>query len=528
MKHTCADGCEVLLVGYEEWENLGLRSIAAFLAERGVKVLVHRYDGSAKAQVLDAVHRTRPRIVGFSLIFQRMLYDFAALIEYLRSRGVTAHLTIGGHFPTVEPAAILKTIPGLDSVVRCEGEQTLWELRNCLDTPVSWARVKGLAYRTDGDVRMTPPRPLIPNLDDLPFPLRSDQMTTHRGLGICPILSSRGCYYDCSFCSIHQFYGQAPGPRRRARSPGNVVREMVELFRERDMRIFIFDDDDFVMKSRQQRRWVEEFLGELRKSRIAEQIMWRISCRIDDLEPESIKRMREVGLASIYLGIESGNEQGLKAFNKHYRVADVRQALQLLDDLDMPFEFGFMILNPDCTFATIREDLAFLKDVGSTGRATVHFTKTVPYAGTSMACRLHREGRLQGTLAAPDYTYADSRLELLQSFFTRAFHFRNFENNGLVERLRHAKFDVVVLDRFFSHQYDTKAYARAISDMIRSANGQCVETMSMAVNLMTQCSEQEILGHWPILERLAQEEKAVESSITMSLDGLMRRYGYPL
>lgn len=528
MKRKRIDDCDVLLVGYEEWENLGLRSIAAFLAQQGVKVLVHRYDRSAKAQVLEAVRRTRPRLIGFSLIFQRMLDDFAALIEYLRAHGVTAHLTMGGHFPTVEPAATLRAIPGLDSVVRCEGEHTLLALWNGLDAPASWANVEGLAYRAKGKIRLTPPRPLIPNLDDLPFPLRSDQRTTHRGLGICPILSSRGCYYDCSFCSIHQFYRQAPGPRRRTRSPANVVREMVELFRERQMRIFIFDDDDFVMRSGQQRRWVDEFLGELRRSGIADQIVWRISCRIDDLEPESIRKMRELGLVSIYLGIESGNEQGLKTFNKHYRVADVYKALELLETLEMPFEFGFMVLHPDTTFATITDDIAFLKNVGSTGHATVHFTKTVPYAGTAMACRLQQEGRLQGTLAAPDYAYADSRLELLQWFFTQAFHFRNFDNNGLVERLRHAKFDVVVLNRFFSRQYDTKAYAHAITEIIRQANAQCVQTMSMAVNLMAQCSEREVLDHWPILERLIQEEKAVEAGLTTSLDWLMRRHGYPV
>ncbi len=518
---------DILLVGYEEWENLGLRSIAAFLAERGLRVRVQSCDNWSGAKVLDAVRRERPRIVGFSLIFQRMLYEFAALIGFLRTNGVTAHLTMGGHFPTMEPAATLEAIAGLDSVVRCEGEHTLFELFKCIDRSGSWPKIKGLAYRKNGEIELTPPRPLIRNLDGLPFPLRSDQTITHRGLGICPILSSRGCHYDCSFCSIHQFYSQAPGPRRRTRSPRNVAQEIVQLFHERGIRIFIFDDDDFVMRSRQQRQWIDEFLVEIRKSRIGDQILWRVSCRIDDLEPESIKKMMDVGLASIYLGIESGNVQGLKTFNKHYSVAEIYKALEMLYDLEMPFEFGFMILNPDSTLATVRDDITFLKDIGATGRAVVHFTKTVPYAGTSMACRLRAENRLQGTLAAPDYAYDDSRLELLQSFFTQAFHFRNFDNNGLVERLRHAKFDAVVLSRFFSKQYDAESYAKAISGMICQANTQCLETMSMAVNLMAQCSEREIFDNWPVLERLTQQEKAVESSITASLNGLMRCYGYP-
>jgi radical SAM superfamily enzyme YgiQ (UPF0313 family) len=313
---------------------------------------------------------------------------------------------------------------------------------------------------------------------------------------------------------------------RRTRSPRNIVQEIVQLFHERRIRIFIFDDDDFVMRSRQQRQWIEDFVGELEKSKISDQIVWRISCRIDDLEPESIKKMTDVGLVSIYLGIESGNNKGLKIFNKHYSLADIHKALRLLYDLEMPFEFGFMILNPDSTFATVKDDIAFLKDIGSTGRAVVHFTKTVPYAGTPISHRLRQEGKLEGTIAAPDYTYADPRLSLLQSFFSQAFHFRNFENNGLVERLRHAKFDAVVLSRFFSKQYDAESYANAIRDMICQANAQCLETMSMAANFMAECNEQEILDNWHVLERLIQQEKAVESSVTASLDWLMRCYNY--
>lgn len=526
MRDECQSSWDILLVGYEEWENLGLRSIAAFLAEHGVKVHVQPYDSSSRSRVLDAVRRGRPRIVGFSLIFQRMLYDFAALIGFLRANGVTAHFTMGGHFPTVEPAVTLDAISGLDSVVRCEGEHTLLELFNHIDRPASWAGIKGLAYRKNGEIELTPPRPLIQNLDELPFPLRSDQTITHRGLGICPILSSRGCHYDCSFCSIHQFYSQAPGPKRRTRSPHNIVQEIMQLLHQRGIRIFIFDDDDFMMRSRQQQRWIEDFVGELGRNKIADQILWRVSCRIDDLEPESIKKMMDVGLASIYLGIESGNNRGLRTFNKHYSVSDIYKALELLYDLGMPFEFGFMILNPDSTFATVKDDIAFLKDIGSTGRAVVHFTKTVPYAGTPIACRLRREGKLKGTIAAPDYTYADSKLSLLQSFFTQAFHFRNFDNNGLVERLRLAKFDAVVLSRFFSKQYSTESYANAIAELICQANAQCLETMSMAANFMAQCGEREILENWKVLEHLTQQEKAVESSITASLNWLMRSYNY--
>ncbi|MCK4816764.1 cobalamin-dependent protein, partial [bacterium] len=213
---------DILLIGYEEWENIGLRSIAAFLNEHSVKVEILPCDKIPKENILSIIQREKPKIVGFSLIFQRMLYEFADLIDYLRQNGVTTHFTIGGHFPSIEFKNTLKSIQGLNSVIRGEGEETLLELFHHLDKPDSWKQIKGFSYLSDEEIMVTPPRPLIQNLNNLPHPVRIDQVVTQRGLGLCSILASRGCYYNCSFCSIHQFYSGSPGPKRRSRSPTNV------------------------------------------------------------------------------------------------------------------------------------------------------------------------------------------------------------------------------------------------------------------------------------------------------------------
>lgn len=190
------------------------------------------------------------------------------------------------------------------------------------------------------------PRPLIQNLDSLPYPLRSDRVATHRGLGISSILASRGCYYNCSFCSIREFYREPPGLKRRSRSPSNVAQEMKQLFIKRGTRIFIFKDDDLPMKGRMHRQWIRDFVHELKKRNITDSIVWRISSRVDDLDAELIEEMKEAGLISLYLGIESGSNQGLRTFNKQYTVDDIYKALRTLQKSEMPFEFGFMIFDP--------------------------------------------------------------------------------------------------------------------------------------------------------------------------------------
>lgn len=516
---------DVLLIGYEGQENLGLRSIAAFLQQGGIRVGIVPLHEATREEILARIRHADPKIVGLSLIFQRMLDDYAGLIEYLRDNGVTAHITIGGHFPTFEYEYLLSTVPGLDTVVRYEGEETLLELYNNLDRPESWPLIKGLAFRQQGETWATPLRPLISDLDALPFPVRKSQGATHRGIGIRSIAGSRGCYYDCSFCSIHEFYRRS-GPTRRTRSPDNLVREMESLFRDFGVRIFIFQDDDMFMRGQRHRVWLENLLGELEARKLSEEILWRVSCRVDDVDAGLLRNMKAAGLASVYLGIESGSEQGLKTFSKRYHVGDIYRSLELLKEIDLPFEFGFMLLEPYSTIQSVRENIDFLKTIGNYGDSLVHFCKMSPYAGTPIAQRLAAEKRLEGTKSCPDYRFLDPRLDLLQTFYSNTFNFRNFDDSGLVERLRFAKFDACVVEKFFAHEYDAEAYRASVRELIRQSNESALETMSLAATFVEDHTVEEIIDHWQVLEELHLQSTAVEQQISAALDRLMIEYSF--
>lgn len=512
---------DVILIGYEEVENLGLRYIASFLTKNGKSVKIIPYEKYSREDILNIVIQTSPKVIGFSLIFQRMLPEFEELISYLRQNGVDSHFTIGGHFPTVEPLYTLKSIPGLNSVIRCEGEETLNELIDKLDLHEQWDQIRGVAFRNNGKNIVNPSRPLMVNLDNLPFPIREKSFLSQRGINLCSIIASRGCYYNCSFCSIQKFYNEPHGPKRRTRSPKNVVQEMEMLFSEYGVRIFIFEDDDIVMRGYKQKEWIYEMINQLKKKKIHNDILWRISCRIDDINSELLKRMTDVGLMCVYTGIESGSTEGLKIYNKHYTIDDVYRSLEILAQNEISFEFGFMLLHPYSNFDLIKQDISFLKKMRSFGDAVVHFTKMVPYAGTPIADKLMKEGRLKKPIHLPDYDYIDSKLSLLQHFFTEAFHFRNFDRNGLVEQLRYAKFDSMVANKFFSQSQNKLNYMNTLKELIFQCNDKCLETMSKAVNLMDEYSEFDILKYWPLLDHFTQEEKVVESQITLNLRILM-------
>ena len=514
-----SSGCDILLVGYEDDENLGLRYISAFLRDHGVKVEIEPYQKSAKDAILERIRKEKPKIVGFSLIFQRMLSDFKELIEYLRESGVAAHFTMGGHFPTIEFQKVLEMIPGLDTVVLHEGEETMLELYRNLNSPDLWPKIRGIAYREGMSIRVTLPRQLIRDLDSLPFPVRHDELRTHMGLGMVSVLASRGCYYNCSFCSIREFYKDAPGPRRRSRSPRNVVKELEQLF-EKGARIFNFRDDDFSLKKGSQQEWIEELAEELRKTGLADQILWRVSCRVDEVDEDIVKMLKEVGLEFLYLGIESGSDQGLKTFNKHYDVNETYLTLDVLEKTKMNFEYGFMLLDPDTDFNSIRDNIHFLKELGKNGRVVVHFTKMLPYAGTPIAGRLKQEGRLKGTIDSPEYSYHDSRIDLMEIFLTQSFNHMLFDFGGLVNRLQSAQFSAVVLDKFYHYLFDTKAYTESVRNLIIKCNERTLETMTLAEKFIENKSHEEILQNWNELEMLSEKALNTQSRIKAELDDL--------
>jgi radical SAM superfamily enzyme YgiQ (UPF0313 family) len=514
---------DALFVGYEDQENLGLRWITAALNSGGWRAAVQQHTPGSASAVLSAIEARRPKLVGFSLIHQPLLEEFGALMRALREAGVTAHFTCGGHYPSLRPRETLEALPHLDSVVRFEGELTTLELMEHLEAPECWPAIRGLAFRQGAGVAITPPRPLIPDLDSLPLPVRSEPHLTGRGIRVAPMLASRGCMNDCSFCSIRRFYGGAPGPLRRVRSPEAVVGEMRELFDRDSVRFFVFHDDDFAARSRQQRQWLAEYLDALDRAGLGDQIGWRVACRVDDVDEDVIAACARRGLVFVFLGVESGSPAGLRSMNKHVTVEQNLQAIATLKKLDTAFEMGFMLLDPDSTVDSIQEDIDFLREVTADGRCPASFTKMLPYAGTPIEDRLAREGRLRGTAARPDYGYLDARLDWFGLFASRSFEFRNFDWFGLVKRLRLARFDRVLASRFEPGP-GVDEYDRELTRLTALANRLALDTLQRALDFVKARDGLSIARDLPALDYLTRIEMEADAGLQRELDAILVRH----
>ena len=430
----------VLLVGFQDQDNLGLRYLASSLLAAGHEVRIESF-GKDAAHLIDIVHQWGPDIIGFSMIFQFMAPDFKVVIKDLRKAGITAHLTMGGHYASFAPDTLIQMIPELDSIVRFEGELTLVELANAIAKDKPWKDTLGIAWHDSAGLHINPHREVPASLDDLPWPERRDMDYLAQSLPIASVLASRGCPWECSFCSIITFYQGNGTQGRRRRDPLQVVDEMEYLVRERGVRIILFQDDDFLAGGKPAREWALTIGRELISRGLHQRLRFKFSCRSDEVREDILTPLIEAGLTHVYLGVEAGDPDALKTLNKHITPEVHFRAGEVLRKLNITFDFGFMLMEPWSTITTVRNNLFFLRDFCSEGYTVAGFCRTLPYVGTPMEQRLRNEGRLHGPALEADYRFLDPRLDTFFEFSLLAFAGRNFGSDATWDRLRGLQFE---------------------------------------------------------------------------------------
>ena len=466
-----AMGKSVALIGFLQQGNLGLGYLSATLRKSGFEVELIDFEADFE-DIYERLRNRQPIIVGFSLIFQFYLPRFAELVRTLRHRGVSCHFTMGGHFPSLSSHETLEAIPELDTVVRFEGEMTLLELADRVSTGRDWRDVPGIVYRDQGRLVQSAPRPLIHDLDELPYPDRNfepEEILGHRAM---PLLASRGCARTCSFCSIHTFYRAAPGKVVRTRRPAEVVREMAWLHRERGITIFLFQDDDFPLFGPAWKRWTRDLLGELHRANLPGNVVWKINCRADALDEQLFREMKDAGLYLVYMGLESGTEGGLATLNKGITVEQNIRAVELLKRLELMYEFGFMMFDPSSTFQSIRDNLNFLRTITEDGSAAAIFCRMLPYDGTPIKDELLKAGRLRGDVSNPEYDFLDPRIDAFYELLNKVMKITGWIHGhpSLSLRLNWAWNEISIIERLFPRVGGIDEYKTQLREITKASN----------------------------------------------------------
>src|SRR5690554_4733078 len=231
-------------------ECLSLEMLAAIAKRDGfhVKIIDFNLEQISMAEFQKILVALNPFIIGITLT--ELSIDIThELLSSIREKLVDIHITVGGYYPSYNYAEILQRYCEIDSVVRGEGEITFSELLFHVSNSKDWKEIAGIAYRQKNEIKVTAPRKLINDLDQLPFADREYYYTNKNKLirDIPHIYSSRGCFGHCSFCSIHPFYGMSNENKKwRSRSPKKVIEEIDRLNNNYGYNEFVFFDDNFI------------------------------------------------------------------------------------------------------------------------------------------------------------------------------------------------------------------------------------------------------------------------------------------
>jgi len=180
-------------------------------------------------------------------------------------------------------------------------------------------------------------------------------------------------------------------------------------------------------------------------------VIWKMNCRADAVERDLFIRMRDAGLYLVYMGLESGSEEGLETLHKQITVEQNIKAVNLLKDIGLMFEYGFMLLDPSSTFETIRENINFLRTILDDGCLPVTFCRMLPYDGTPIKDELVRTGRIRGDICNPDYDFLDPKIGEFYEALTKVVSLTGWIHGlkAVTNQLSWAWHEVATIERLF-------------------------------------------------------------------------------
>jgi len=286
---------------------------------------------------------------------------------------------MGGPHPCFVDEEVLAT-GQVDFVVHGEGEITLHELLVELQKERGqFSGVKGISFAQNGQIMRTPRREFIADLDQLPLPARhlvdmnNYRQTKFGDRDITPVITSRGCPSNCSFCSSSTFFGR----EWRSRSVPSILQEIEDLYRRYQFNAIAFVDDNFTLSPQRVMELSEGIIqGKL-------EIWWWNFSRVDTIvrnEP-MLKKMRRAGAKTIYIGLESAHRQSLEEFGKGSDIGMAERAVEVLKRNGFEIFASYILGGLSETAKAVNETIRWAKRLDTN---VAQFSILTPYPGTAL------------------------------------------------------------------------------------------------------------------------------------------------
>lgn len=358
--------------------RLGIAIIATILNKNGFKVKAYCEDFAA----IDYNEVKDADLVGISSITSTSTRSYK-LINEIKKINPDVPIVMGGAHSTFMPEEVIEN--GTDYAVRGEGERTILELIDAIEGKINFEDVKGLSFKKDGNFIHNEDRELIENLDELPYPDWS-LLENHEEINYMPIQTSRGCPYNCKFCSVIKVFGR----KYRFRSVDSVIAEIKHLLKifegTKAKRIFFYDDNFSANRKR-----VKSLLNKILDQKI-NMPTWFSQDRLDISEDEElVELMAKAGCKRIMAGIESINPKTLQEYNKGQKVEGIKEAISVLHKHGIGVHGMFVLGGENDDIDSIKKTMSFIIE---NKIDTVQIMMLIPFPGTEIYNEYKQQGRM--------------------------------------------------------------------------------------------------------------------------------------
>ena len=371
-----------------------------------------------------------PDVVAVSSLATCNAYTVVRTLDTAKKVNPDVFTVTGGQHFTALTGESLQEYTCIDAIVMGEGEETLVDLLNTLESHGKLADVKGLAHRHNEGVVITPPRPLIEDLNSLPMPgyhFVEDHMDRYHFKMMAGdsryviIEGSRGCDHDCTFCSQCNFWEH----RWRTKSGKRIADEFEYCRNNYGSEFLWLTDDNFAFGER-----TDVLFKELINRGLGDELYWFVQARVDDIvrNGDRIEDMRRSGNQWVLMGIESGDPETLADFRKGIKPSQSHEAVRLLQRNDVFAQGTFIIGNRRDTHKSIEGLRSFIEDLNPD--LAIYMIMT-PFPGTPFYDDASRNGWIEDhnwanydMIHAVMPTETLSRMEVQEELFKcyRAFY----------------------------------------------------------------------------------------------------------
>jgi anaerobic magnesium-protoporphyrin IX monomethyl ester cyclase len=356
---------------------LGISYLAAVLEDNGygVDIIDCQVEQPTQKELADELIRLQPDVVGVTAT--TLTVNPALEIVKTAKKACPNCLTMmGGPHATVMDRHTLIQNPELDLIVRGEGEETMLELARLISNSglKNLGEVAGITFRKNGQIVQTPDRPFIQNLDELPYPaFKHFELSKYRIFGkiYLPIIASRGCPSQCTFCLAARMCGR----RIRARSAENVVDELEWLRDAYRPDAVIFYDDTFTLDKKRVIKICDEM-----KSRKMD-LQWDCRTRVDQVSREILFRIRDANCQRVFYGVESGSQKMRDAMKKWTSDEQNERAIKWAKEAGLFVDVSVIIGYPGETAEILKQSLDFIRKLEPDA---VYLFVATPYPGTEL------------------------------------------------------------------------------------------------------------------------------------------------